>query len=101
MISPQPAVCAGPAYVQHALYIIARPDSVPVYTCVLFLIFCSLMFSHILILHTGGTNMQLESFISYNTIDVSFRVHFTEEFCEIDILSCSLALGRNYCNLSY
>ena len=32
----QPAVCAGPARVQRALHIVARPDSQFMYTCVIF-----------------------------------------------------------------
>ena len=37
MPSP-PTACAGPTCVQHALYIVARPDSQLVYTCVCFVI---------------------------------------------------------------
>ena len=35
ILSP-PAACAGPGCVQHVLYIVARPDSQFVHTCVLF-----------------------------------------------------------------
>ena len=47
MPSP-PTACAGPTCVQHALYIVARPNSQSVYTCVCFVIFCGLRFNHIL-----------------------------------------------------
>ena len=47
MPSP-PTACAGPTCVQHALYIVARPDSQFVYTCVHFAIFCGLRLNHIL-----------------------------------------------------
>jgi len=47
MPSP-PTECAGLNCMQHALYIVARPDSQFVYTCVRFVIFSGLRLNHIL-----------------------------------------------------